>query len=117
MHVDDPSTALPAPGTKFEAQARDPDWAPKTETEIKRRFSTGVRRGKLDATECHQDQCLLTMSGSQDDMSTAIADLETEGGLLYFAERIILGGPEERDGKLVITVYAVFDRRASDTTN
>jgi hypothetical protein len=117
MHVDDPSTALPAPGTKFEAQARDPEWAPKTETEIKRRFSTGVRRGKLDATECHHDQCLLTMSGTQDDMSTAMADLETEGGLLYFADHIILGGPEERDGKLVIKVYAVFDRRASDTTN
>jgi hypothetical protein len=117
MHVEDPSTALPAPGTKFEAQARDPEWAPKAETEIKRRFSTGVRRGRLDATECHHDQCLLTMSGTQDDMATAIADLETDGGLLNYADHIILGGPEERDGKLVIKVFAVFDRRAADTTN
>jgi len=107
-----PSEArLPATGTAFEAQVRDGEWAPKTETEIKRRFQTGIRGGKLDATECRQDQCLLTMSGTEAEMTKALADLETEGGLRDFADHIVLGGPEQRDGKMVIKAYAVFDRR------
>ena len=113
-----PTPSAPAPdavtadtGTAFEAQERDANWAPATEAEIRHRFDTGVRAGRLERAECRADQCLLTMSGSEEEMAKVIADLETEGGLRNFADHIILGGPEQRDGKLVVKAYAVFDRR------
>lgn len=109
-----PSAAPATPdtsGAAFEAQERDADWAPATESEIKHRFNTGVRAGHLDHTECRADQCLLTMSGSEEEMGKVLADLETEGGLRNFADHIILSGPENRDGKLVVKAYAVFDRK------
>ena len=117
IHTEDPAAPLPAPETRFEAEDRDPTWAPRTEAEIKRRFSVGIRAGKLETTECRQDKCLLTMSGSEDDMSRALSDLETEGGLRGFADHIVLADRTERDGKLVIRAYAVFDRRDSDDAN
>lgn len=104
----------PAGGTPFEAQQRDPEWAPRTEADIKHRFATGVRGGKLVSAECRHDQCLLTMSGTEDEMSKAMADLETPGGLLGFADHIVLNGPETREGELIIKAYAVFDRRVTD---
>ncbi len=106
---------LPASGTVFEAQTRDADWAPATEKEIKRRFAVAVREGKLDSAECRQDQCLLAMSGNEEEMSKAIADLETEGGLRNYADHIILDGPVQENGKMTVRVYAVFDRRAPKT--
>ncbi len=106
---------LPAAGPAFEAQVRDGEWAPATETEIKRRFAVGIREGKLESAECRQDQCLLTMSGSEEEMAKALADLETEGGLRGYADHIILDGPVQKDGTMVIRAYAVFDRRAAET--
>jgi hypothetical protein len=106
---------LPASGTAFEAQSRDADWAPVTEKEIKRRFAVGIRESKLESAECRQDQCLLTMSGNEDEMSKGLADLETEGGLRNFADHIILDGPVQQNGKMTVRVYAVFDRRAPQT--
>lgn len=106
---------LPAMGNSaFEAEVRDGEWAIATETEIKRRFAVGVREGKLESAECRRDQCLLTMSGSEDEMTKALADLETEGGLRNYADHIILDGPVMQDGKMIVRAYAVFDRRASD---
>lgn len=105
----------PATGTAFEAQARDVDWAVATEKEIKRRFAVGVRAGKLESAECRQDQCLLTMSGTEDDMLKVVADLETEGGLRGYADHIILDGPVQQNGKMTVRAYAVFDRRAPDS--
>jgi hypothetical protein len=101
----------PVSGTAFEAQSRDADWAPAAEREIKRRFAVGIREGKLDSTECRQDQCLLTMSGTEDEMSKALADLETEGGLRGYADHIVLDGPVQQNGKMIVRAYAVFDRR------
>jgi hypothetical protein len=106
---------LPAAGTAFEAEVRDRDWAPATEKEIKRRFSVGVREGKLESAECRQDQCLLTMSGTEEEMTKVLADLETEGGLRGYADHIILDGPVQQNGKLIVRAYAVFDRRAPET--
>jgi hypothetical protein len=106
---------LRASGSVFEAQSRDADWAPATEKEIKRRFAVGIREGKLDATECRQDQCLLTMSGTEEEMTKALADLETEGGLRGYADHIILDGPVQQDGKMIVRAFAVFDRRAPET--
>ena len=105
------AAATPDTSVAFEAQERDPTWAPGTEAEIRHRFDTGVRAGRLERAECRADQCQLTMSGTEEEMARAIADLETEGGLRNFASHIILGGPEQRDGKMVIKAYAVFDRK------
>ena len=110
-------TAEPAPpapdtaGQAFAAQRRDDAWAKGTEADIKHRFATGVRAGHLDATECRTDQCLLTISGTEEEMGRALADLETEGGLRNFADHIILDGPETRDGTMIVKAYAVFDRK------
>ena len=102
---------LPVSGTAFEAEVRDADWAIATEREIKRRFAVGVREGKLESAECRQNQCLLTMSGTEDEMSKALADLETEGGLRGYADHIILDGPALQNGRMIVRAYAVFDRR------
>lgn len=106
-----PVPATPDTNTAFESQERDAAWAGNTESEIRHRFDTGVRAGHLDSTQCRSDQCLLTMSGTQDEMSKAISDLETEGGLRDFADHIVLSGPEQQGDKLVVRVYAVFDRK------
>lgn len=103
---------LPPTTTAFEAEVRDAEWATETETEIKRRFAVGVREGRLEATECRQQQCLLTMSGSEAEMSRVLADLETEGGLRGYADHVVLDGPVQQDGKLIVRAYAVFDRTA-----
>ncbi len=105
------SAELPAPNTAFEAQDRDAAWASNTEGDIRARVRQ-LRGGKLDAVECRQDQCLLTMSGSEEEISRSISELETQAGLRDYADHILLTGPEPRDGKLSIKVYASFDRRA-----
>jgi hypothetical protein len=112
-----PTAATTETNAAFEAQERDGDWAPATEAEIRHRFDTGVRAGRLEKTECRADQCLLTMSGTEEEMAKVIADLESEGGLRNFADHIILGGPEQRDGKLVVKAYAVFDRKGASSPN
>lgn len=106
---------LPAAGTTFEAEVRDGAWASATEKEIKRRFAVGIRDGKLESAECRQDQCLLTMRGSEEEMTKVLADLETEGGLRGYADHIILDGPVQQNGEMTIRAYAVFDRRAPET--
>jgi hypothetical protein len=55
------------------------------------------------------------MSGTEEEMSKVLADLETEGGLRGYADHIILDGPVQQNGKMVVRAYAVFDRRAPDT--
>jgi hypothetical protein len=106
-----PAAATPETTAAFDAQERDAEWAPGIEADIKHRFDTGVRAGHLDSAECRADRCLLTMSGSEEEMAKVISDLETDGGLRNFADHIILAGPEQRDGKLVVKAYAVFDRK------
>lgn len=99
-----------APLVEFEAQSRDPAWAQTTEREIKTRFAK-VRGGKLDAMECRQSACRLTISGSEGDVGQTIADLESPRGLHGFAKTIILSAPEKRpDGSIVLRATAVFDR-------
>lgn len=93
----------------FDSETRDPVWAARTEDEIRRRFRS-LRGGSLDATECRQDQCLLTLSGTEEQMAQTIAELETKRGLVGFAHHVVLTGPEQKDGKLVIKAYAKFER-------
>ncbi len=79
---------------------------------------SGARRdGKIDLSPKSRprEQCLLAMSGTEAEMTKALADLETEGGLRGFADHIILDGPVVADGKMTVRAYAVFDRRARET--
>ena len=103
------SGAPPAAATEFGAQARDPEWASATETEIRKRFRS-MRGAKLEATECRQDQCLLTVAGSETEVGKTIAELEGPHGLHGFARNVLLTAPETRDGKMVLRAYALFDR-------
>ena len=99
------------PDSAFDAETRDAAWAAKTEDEIKRRFRS-LKGGSLDATECRQDQCLLTLSGTEEQVTQTLAELETKRGLVGFAHHIVLTAPEQRDGKLVLKAYAIFARDA-----
>jgi hypothetical protein len=94
----------------FTAQVRDDEWAPTTETEIKRRL-TKIRGAKLEATECRQNQCRLVLAGSEGDVGQTIADLEGTRGLHGFATNVLLTAPERRsDGTLVLRAFAMFER-------
>jgi hypothetical protein len=99
------------PDSTFESETRDAVWAAKTEDEIRRRFRS-LRGGSLDTTECRQDQCLLTLSGTEEQMTQTLGELETKRGLVGFAHHIVLTGPVQKDGKLVIKAYAIFARDA-----
>jgi hypothetical protein len=94
----------------FTGQARDADWAPATETEIRRRFQK-VRGAKLQTAECREDRCQLVVAGSEADVSQTIADLESDRGLHGFASNVLLTAPERKpDGSLVLRAFAVFER-------
>ncbi len=107
-------SAAPDPGPEpatvaFEAQDRDATWAPRTESELRRRF-TKFPGAHLDATECRQDQCLLVITGSQAELGKTIAAIDDPGGLHDFVQNILLTAPESKDGKLVLRAYAKFTR-------
>ncbi len=110
QHTATPAEAAPA-NAAFEAQSRDAEWASDTEADIKAKLKF-LKGGTLDHVECRQDQCLLSMSGSDADVMTSISEIESQGGLRDFADHILLTGPEQRDGKMTIKIYASFDRRA-----
>jgi hypothetical protein len=100
----------PTPLQQFTGQPRDGDWAAPTEDEIKKRWKQ-IRGGTLEAVECHQNQCQLTITGSQRDVSQSIADLEGARGLHGFASSLYLSGPEKKpDGTIVLRAYASFER-------
>jgi hypothetical protein len=105
----DPGPQPPSADETFAAQDRDAAWAPKTESEIKRRLGN-IRGAHLDRAECRQDQCLLVIAGTQAELSKTLAAIDEPGGLHGFAENILLTGPEEKDGKLVLRAYAKFAR-------
>jgi hypothetical protein len=121
---DDPEPAPPAPvepappqapadlalnpGQEFERQTRDPTWAGPTEIEIKKRVTK--LGGRVDTTECRHDRCLISLRGSEDQMTDLIAKLESPAGLQGYAQSIYLTGPVEQGGKLVVRAYATFDR-------
>jgi hypothetical protein len=94
----------------FAAQPRDDEWAPPTETEIRKRFKR-VRGAKLSELDCRQSQCQIIVAGTQADVSRTIADLEGDRGLHGFAQNLLLTAPERKpDGTLVLRAFAMFDR-------
>ncbi len=108
-----PQPALPpaqTPEAAFTSQTRDAEWAPATETEIKRRFKQ-VRGAKLEQTECREDRCRLVVAGSEADVGQTIADLESDRGLHGFATNVLLTAPERKpDGSIVLRAFAIFER-------
>ncbi|MGE0867496.1 MAG: hypothetical protein AB7P03_02960 [Kofleriaceae bacterium] len=109
----DPSGSPAAPQMTstqpFEQQTRDSRWADKTEREIRNRFAK-VRGARLQAAECRHDQCLITIAGTQAEVTTSIADIEEPTGLKGFARSIVLSAPEQDGDRMVLRFYAVFDR-------
>ena len=94
----------------FSGETRDPEWAADTESGIKQRFEK-VRGAKLEATECRQTQCKLTIVGGEGDLAQAIADLEGPRGLHGYAKNIVLSAPAKKsDGTLEMRAFALFDR-------
>jgi hypothetical protein len=111
--VEPPPPQAPAdpsvnPTKEFERQTRDPTWAGPTEIEIKKRVTKlGAR---VDTTECRHDRCLISLRGSEEQMTDVLAKLESSEGLQGFAQSIYLTAPVEQGGKLVVRAYATFDR-------
>lgn len=106
-----PSTAQKgATDEKFDAETRDAGWASETESGIKQRFDK-VRGAKLEAAECRQSQCRLTITGSEGDLAQTIADLEGPRGLHGYAKNILLTAPAKKpDGTIELRAYAIFER-------
>ncbi len=96
------------PGKEFELQTRDPSWAGPTEIEIKHRVTK--LGGRVDMAECRQDRCVISLRGSQEQMTDVLAKLESPAGLAGYAQSIYLTAPVEQGGNLVVRAYATFDR-------
>ncbi|CAN5694043.1 hypothetical protein BH11MYX3_BH11MYX3_14550 [soil metagenome] len=109
QHVATPEEVAPA-NAAFEAQSRDAAWASGTEADIKAKLKF-LKGATLEHVECRQDQCLLSMIGSDADLMISISEIESQGGLRDFADHILLTGPEQKDGTTKIKIYASFDRR------
>jgi len=100
----------PAAAEVFASETRDTEWAKSTEHRIKLRFKN-VRGGTLRAAECRQTRCQLTITGSENQVSQAIADLGSARGLTGLADSVLLTAPErKRDGSLELRAFAVFSR-------
>lgn len=95
---------------KFDAEQRDGGWASEVESGIKQRFEK-VRGGKLEAAECRQTQCKLTIIGSEGELAQTIADLEGARGLHGYAKNILLTAPAKKpDGSIELRAFAIFER-------
>ena len=100
----------PTADDTFSEEPRDDTWADQTEAELAKRW-TKIRGAKLESTECRQSQCRLLVTGAQDDVATAIADLEGPRGLHGFARGVHLTSPETRaDGTVALRVFVRFER-------
>lgn len=107
--IPDPGTETNSPVEALASQDRDPSWAGPIENEIRRRM-TKLEGARLEATECRHDRCVLTFRGSQDDLATTLAKLESDKGLHGYARSIYLTAPQEQGGTFVVRAYASFDR-------
>lgn len=110
-----PAPALPDGGAPtaqqaFEAQPRDPEWAPETERELARRWKQ-LRGAAIEGAECRQDQCRVVVAGSEGDVGQTIADLDSPRGLQAISKSVLLSAPSKRsDGKVELALYVMFER-------
>ena len=104
------SSTTPTADDTFSEESRDDAWATKTEAELTKRWKQ-IRGAKLESTECRQTQCKLVVTGAENDVATAIADLEGPRGLHGFAENVLLTSPARNaDDTIVLRIYAKFSR-------
>jgi type IV secretory pathway VirB10-like protein len=109
--------ALPAPAPQppsaedtFVEQPRDDAWAKQTEAELAKRWKQ-IRGGALESTECRKAECRLIVTGTQDAVGQAVADLEGPRGLHGFAENVLLSNPTVAgDGTVTLRIYVRFAR-------
>lgn len=105
--------AIDAPSHRdiYTAQPRDAGWATRTEDELKDRVRA-LTLTAVQAVECRTDQCELTIAGTIAEVESTVGALEGPKGLSKLARSLLLGGPEQRDGRMTMRVYALFDRPA-----
>jgi hypothetical protein len=105
-----PQPPTPTAEDTFSEEDRDDAWAARTEPELKKRWKA-IRGGKLDSVECKKTQCKLVVTGPEQDLAMAVADLEGPRGLHGYAENVLLTAPQQNpDGTIVLRIYAKFDR-------
>jgi hypothetical protein len=105
-----PQPTLSAAENKFLTETRDDEWAPQTETKIRKRFEN-IRGAHVEAMECRERQCKIVLAGSEGDIGQTIADLEGHRGLHGFAKNVVLTAPTKQDdGSIELAIYAVFER-------
>jgi hypothetical protein len=94
----------------FSEEERDAAWASQTEPELRKRWKA-IRGGKLQSVECKKTQCKLVVTGPQQDLAMAIADLEGPRGLHGYAENVLLSNPTvAADGTVMLRIYVKFER-------
>jgi type IV secretory pathway VirB10-like protein len=106
-----PPTPTPTPSAEdtFVAQPRDDAWAKQTEAELAKRWKQ-IRGGTLESTECRKVECRLVVTGTQDAVAQAVADLEGPRGLHGFAENVLLSNPTVAGDTVTLRIYARFAR-------
>ncbi len=101
-------TPATTPAELFSVEARDPAWAAAIEAEIKDRTTSAP--AKL-TTECHAARCQLTFDGGTVAIGKTISLLESEKGLIGFADSLYLMNTETHDdGSMTIRAIATFPR-------
>ena len=105
-----PQPPAPTAEDTFSGEDRDEVWAAKTEPELRKRWKS-IRGGKLESVECRQTRCKLVVTGPEQDLAQAVADLEGPRGLHGYAENVLLTAPSQNaDGTIVLRIFAKFDR-------
>lgn len=93
----------------FTAQPRDDGWAKATEAELAKRWKQ-IRGGTLEEVTCRKSECRLLVTGTQDAVSQAVADLEGPRGLHGFAENVLLSNPTVDGDAVTLRIYVRFER-------
>jgi hypothetical protein len=120
--TDDAGQPATNPGQRsftFEDEARDPAWADEHERELTlrmRKLVDGLTAAgtavNVDAMECRRSLCRVTLHVRDTAaLSKAYGALETEQGLVGWADNILYDSVEiEDDGQVKAKVTAVFNR-------
>ena len=93
----------------FAAEQRDDAWARPTEAELRKRLDP-LGRTLVRSTECRAHQCELVLAGSESEVETALAFLESAKGLQTYARSILLTAPTRATDSdaLELRAYAAF---------
>src|SRR5262244_2272088 len=87
---------IPNAAVAFDRQSRDAAWAPDTERDLRGKL-TNVH-GRLEAIECRQSMCRVTLSGSAGELARVTNELERS--LQSTAQSMVLGRQDRADGTI-----------------